>query len=274
LLPLLHLDRELKIQKPLVSSALEGEQVCNVVVLQADGRQFGLIVDEINDAEEIVVKPLDRRLKALKVFAGATIMGDGLVALILDVLGLAQRTGIVSEAGERATSAGSAEVHEASAEKQAFLVFAGPDDARMAIPLDALARLEEFPAARVEKCGAESVVQYRGRILPLVYLNTALEERRQTSRHPRAASANAEAGVIQVLVCNHDERAVGLVVERIVDIVEERAEVKSAATRKGVLYAAVIQEHVTELLDLDVILAGAAPAPAQPREWEPAGVRG
>jgi len=274
LLPLLYLDRELQIQKPAVSSAPEGEPVRNMVVLQADGRQFGLIVDEIRDAEEIVVKPLDRRLKALKAFAGATIMGDGLVALILDVLGLAQRTGIVSEAGERATSAGSAEVHEASAEKQAFLVFAGPDDARMAIPLDALARLEEFPAARVEKCGAESVVQYRGRILPLVYLNTALEERRQTSRHPRAASANAEAGVIQVLVCNHDERAVGLVVERIVDIVEERAEVKSAATRKGVLYAAVIQEHVTELLDLDVILAGAAPAPAQPREWEPAGVRG
>src|SRR5271163_3849872 len=126
-----------------------------MVVLQADRRQFGLIVDEIRDAEEIVVKPLDRRLKALKAFAGATIMGDGLVALILDVLGLAQRTGIVSEAGERATSAGSAEVHEASAEKQAFLVFAGPDDARMAIPLDALARLEEFPAARVEKGDAE-----------------------------------------------------------------------------------------------------------------------
>src|SRR5277367_3608217 len=189
LLPLLYLDRELQIQKPAVSSALEGEQVSNVVVLQADGRQFGLIVDEIRDAEEIVVKPLDRRLKALKAFAGATIMGDGLVALILDVLGLAQRTGIVSEAGERAAPAGSAEVHEASAEKQAFLVFAGPDDARMAIPLDALARLEEFPAARVEKSGAESVVQYRGRILPLVYLNTALEERRQTSRHPRAASA-------------------------------------------------------------------------------------
>src|SRR5271163_4242222 len=274
LLPLLYLDRELQIQKPAVSSAPEGEPVRNMVVLQADGRQFGLIVDEIRDAEEIVVKPLDRRLKALKAFAGATIMGDGLVALILDVLGLAQRTGIVSEAGERATSAGSAEVHEASAEKQAFLVFAGPDDARMAIPLDALSRLEELPAARVEKSGAEYVVQYRGRILPLVYLNAALEERRQTSRHPHAASANAEAGVIRVLVCNHDERAVGLVVERIVDIVEESAEVKSAATRKGVLYAAVIQEHVTELLDLDVILGGAAPAPAQLREREPAGVRG
>src|SRR5271156_235455 len=274
LLPLLYLDRELQIQKPAVSSAPEGEPVRNMVVLQADGRQFGLIVDEIRDAEEIVVKPLDRRVKALKAFAGATIMGDGLVALILDVLGLAQRTGIVSEAGERPTPAGSAEVHEASAEKQAFLVFVGPDDARMAIPLDALARLEEFPAARVEKSGAESVVQYRGRILPLVYLSAALEERRQTSRHPHAASANAEAGVIRVLVCNHDERAVGLVVERIVDIVEESAEVKSAATRKGVLYAAVIQEHVTELLDLDVILGGAAPAPAQLREREPAGVRG
>jgi two-component system chemotaxis sensor kinase CheA len=151
-------------------------------------------------------------------------------------------------------------VQENGAEKQAFLVFVGPDDARIAIPLHALARLEEFVASRVEKSGAECVIQYRGRILPLVYLSEALEERRQSSRNSRVGSvdAAANAGVIQVLVCNHDERAVGLVVERIVDIVEDRADVKSPATRKGVLYAAVIQERVTEVLDLDVILVGSA----------------
>jgi len=276
LLPLLFLDRELKITKPPVIRAFEEDEVSNMVVLQADGRQFGLIVDEIKDAEEIVVKPLDRRLKGLKTFAGATIMGDGMVALILDVLGLAQRAGIISETGEHATAAASAEVREESIEKQAFLVFTGPDGARMAIPLDTLARLEEFAASRVERSGAESVIRYRGMILPLVYLSVALEERRQGSRHHRTAPADAEAdaGVIQVLVCNHDERTVGLVVERIVDIVEERVEVKSPATRKGVQYAAVIQEHVTELLDLDVILGGAVQASALANEEQFAGVRG
>jgi two-component system, chemotaxis family, sensor kinase CheA len=277
LLPLLYLDRELKISKPAVTSAFEEDDVSNMVVLQADGRQFGLIVDEIRDAEEIVVKPLDRRLKGLKMFAGATIMGDGLVALILDVLGLAQRAGIISESSERMMAGASAAVQEASGEKRAFLVFVGPDDARMAIPLDALARLEEFAASQVERSGAECVIQYRGQILPLVYLREALEERRRSSRPSHAASpdVDAETGVIQVLVCNHDECAVGLVVERIVDIVEDRVDVKSPARRKGVLYAAVIQERVTELLDLNVILGDAAAwthAPA--REEDLAEVRG
>ena len=73
----------------------------NIVVLQADDRHFGLIVDEINDTEEIVVKPLGKQLKGIPTFAGATIMGDGQVALILDVLGLAQRANVVSEVRDR-----------------------------------------------------------------------------------------------------------------------------------------------------------------------------
>ena len=263
LLPLLYLDRELNIAQRPSDADFEDDAVSNMVVLQADGRQFGLIVDEIKDAEEIVVKPLDRRLKALKSFAGATIMGDGLVALILDVLGLAQRAGIISEAHERTAMAPAAEETRENGELQTFLVFVGPDDARMAVPLGALARLEEFPASQVEKSGAERVIQYRGKILPLVYLHAALEERRQSARHAHVSAADSDSATLQVLVCNHEGRAVGLVVERIVDIIEDRAEVKSPATRKGVLYAAVIKDRVTELLDLEVILGGAALAPAR-----------
>ena len=274
LLPLLYLDRELKIAKQAASGAFEDDEVSNMVVLQADGRQFGLIVDEIEDTKEIVVKPPNRRLKGLKTFAGATIMGDGLVALILDVLGLAQRAGIISETHERAATGAASEVKDKRGEKQAFLVFVGPDDARMAVPLDTLARLEKFPAAQVERSGAEFVIQYRGKILPLVYLDAVLEERRQSSRHAQRQGllGETDANVIQVLVCNHAGRAVGLVVERIVDIVEDRAEMKSPATRRGVLCAAVIQERVTELLDLEVILGAGSVAAA--REEQPAGVGG
>ncbi len=193
LLPLLYLDRELNIAQRPSDADFEDDAVSNMVVLQADGRQFGLIVDEIKDAEEIVVKPLDRRLKALKSFAGATIMGDGLVALILDVLGLAQRAGIISEAHERTAMAPAAEETRENGELQTFLVFVGPDDARMAVPLGALARLEEFPASQVEKSGAERVIQYRGKILPLVYLHAALEERRQSARHAHVPAAGTDA---------------------------------------------------------------------------------
>ena len=72
------------------------EQDLNIVVVQADDRPFGLVVDAIRDTEEIVVKPLQKQLKGVSVFAGAAIMGDGRVALVLDVLGLAQRANVTS----------------------------------------------------------------------------------------------------------------------------------------------------------------------------------
>jgi two-component system chemotaxis sensor kinase CheA len=102
LLPLVDLNRELR----LPASSTEGgsAQIVNIVVLQADDRQFGLIVDEINDTEEIVVKPLGKQLKGLACFAGATIMGDGQVALILDVLGIAQMANVVAELRSRAVN--------------------------------------------------------------------------------------------------------------------------------------------------------------------------
>ena len=104
LLPLAYLNRELKLETSGGESETTAQEdaIINIVVLHADGRQFGLVVDEINDTEEIVVKPLGKQLKGLTCFAGATIMGDGKVALILDVLGLAQRANVVSEVRDRA----------------------------------------------------------------------------------------------------------------------------------------------------------------------------
>jgi two-component system, chemotaxis family, sensor kinase CheA len=269
LLPLAYLDKELQLSRTGKNGGALGG-ASNVVVLQADNRQFGLIVDEIKDTEEIVVKPLGRRLKNLKMFAGATIMGDGKVALILDVLGLAQRAGVISEQRSSALAAAETKSKEAASDKQTFLIFAGPDDARMALQLDSLARLEEIPSSQVEKSGGQWVVQYRGQILPLVRLETALEERRHRRRHAAPAETGQEGKNLQVLVCNYEGRSFGVVVEQILDILEDRAEVKSPATRAGVLCAAVISNRVTEILDLPAILHSAATAGS--REEEHAGV--
>jgi two-component system chemotaxis sensor kinase CheA len=261
LLPLVYLSRELKLPAD-ARIATERDGAVNIVVLQADERQFGLVVDQINDTEEIVVKPLRKQLKTVKTFAGSSIMGDGKIALILDVLGLAQRAGVVSEARDRTLVARVAESAETAGGKQTFLLFAGPNDSRMAIPLSALARLEQFQVEQVEISGSEWVTQYRGQILPLIRLNLALEERRKKSRVLQAPPA-LDAGPIQVLVLNHDGRTFGLVVDRILDIVEDRADVKSPATRPAVLYSVVIGDRITELLDIPAILrsAGVSAAP-------------
>ena len=255
LLPLVYLNRELKLAAD-ARSATESDGSVNIVVLQADERQFGLVVDHINDTEEIVVKPLRKQLKTVKTFAGSSIMGDGKVALILDVLGLAQRASVVTETRDRALTEKVTASAAAAEEKQTFLLFAGPGDSHMAIPLSTLARLEEFPVTQVEMSGSQWVTQYRGQILPLIRLEVVLEERRNKLRALQVPPA-ADSGPIQVLVLNHDGRSFGLVVERILDIVEGKADVRSAATRTSVLYSVLIGDRITELLDVPAILRGA-----------------
>ncbi|HTW57770.1 MAG TPA: chemotaxis protein CheW [Terriglobales bacterium] len=263
LLPLVYLNRELR----LAETGGGGDGAVNIVVLQADKRQFGLIVDRIIDSEEIVVKPLRKQLKTVKTFAGSSIMGDGRVALILDVVGLAQRASVIAETQQDHGGAEKSALAEAAAEKRRFLLFAGPGGSRMAVPLDTLERLEELPSSQVERAGTHWVAQYRDQILPLVNLEFALEERRR-QRQQAKFMANASSAPLQVLVCRHEGRTVGLVVEQILDIVEDAAELKYPASRPGVLYSTVIQERVTELIDVPAILSGAGLGLAGPNPAE------
>jgi two-component system, chemotaxis family, sensor kinase CheA len=204
------LNRELQLQTESQDAAKA--TAINIVVLQADERQFGLVVDEINDTEEIVVKPLGKQLKRIKTFAGSTIMGDGRVALILDVMGLAQASNVISESRERTLSEGGKQTGTSAGEKQTVLVFQCGSEGRMAMPLSMVARLEEFKAQIVEKTGDLQVVQYRGKIMPLIRVSDVL--------HNGSGQA-AELSSMQVVVYSEQGRSVGLVVDRILDIVEE-----------------------------------------------------
>jgi two-component system chemotaxis sensor kinase CheA len=244
-----------------------GEKAINIVVLQADDRQFGLVVDAIHDTEEIVVKPLQKQLKGISAFAGATIMGDGRVALILDVLGMAQKAEVVSGVRERALSEKSTSAPEATADRQTVLLFATHDGGRMAIPLSLVDRLEEFPRSAVERVGPQEVVQYRNEILPLIPVSRALRRRRRHASDGRAGtvsrprnSPNASASdPVQVVVYAGKGQRVGLVVDRILDIAEETLVSRSQAHRSGVLFTAVIQGRVTEFLDVAGILSSIDP---------------
>jgi two-component system chemotaxis sensor kinase CheA len=280
LLPLVYLDRQLHparddgrgtrgeasdLLAPRPSSGANGE--VHIVVLQADDRQFGLVVDAIHDTEEIVVKPLQKQLKGISAFAGATIMGDGRVALILDVLGLAQKANVVSGVRERALSEKPSSAPEPAGDRQTVVLFATHDGGRMAIPLSQVARLEEFPRSALERVGPQDVVQYRDEILPLIHVSRALRQRRRHSkdgrlrsrrRAPNAAEGNVD-GTVQVVVHAGKGQRVGLVVDRILDIAEETLVSRSPPTRSGVLFTAVVQGRVTEFLDVESILRAVDP---------------
>jgi two-component system chemotaxis sensor kinase CheA len=251
LLPLVNLNLALQ-----VGGGGAGEEAVNIVVLQAADRQFGLVVDRINDTQEIVVKPLWKHLKSLACFAGATVMGDGRVALILDVFGLAQRAGAVSDhqgwAVAEAQTAGAR-----PAERPSVLLVEGRDRGRLAIPLSKVARLEEFPRSRVERVGGRRVVQYRGEILPLVDVDRALGPAPHPGDSP-GTDRTEDRGAVQVVVYAGAERPVGLVVARILDIVEQDGDVRGPAVRPGGDGTAVIGGHVTEMLNVEALVRSAA----------------
>ncbi|MBI5364089.1 MAG: chemotaxis protein CheA [Planctomycetes bacterium] len=238
LLPLVHLDKALGL-----ADSTDRSQAINIVVLQADERQFGLIVDDINDTEEIVVKPLGKQLKGIDAFAGATIMGDGRVALILDVLGIAQRASVVSSTRESGTRDAATRVAQSTGERSTLLLFRAGADRRMAIPLSDVARLEEFQRSQLEFAGDGRVVQYRGEILPLLELSELLGWPTSEVRDP-----------LHVVVYTRDGKSIGLVVEQILDIVEEDLVLQKRSRREGTLGSAVIQERVTDLLDVEGVL--------------------
>ena len=171
LLPLVYLNRQLGVES---RRADEADEAVNIVVLQAGERHFGLVVDGINDTEEIVVKPLGKQLKGVSVFAGATIMGDGQVALILDVLGTAQSAGVISETRDQGLAGVTARTQQQGDQWQTLLLVGLGREGRAAIPLSLVARLEEIPLEQVERGAEQEVVQYRGQILPLIRLKQVL----------------------------------------------------------------------------------------------------
>ncbi len=224
------------------------DEAVSMVVLQAEDRQFGLVVDGINDTQEIVVKPLGKQLKGLTLYAGATIMGDGRVALILDVLGIGQRSGVLAEFLEQAHGAGQQKV-QADVTQQCLLLFRAGSFARLAVPLSLVARLEEFPQSAIEHASGGQVVQYRDRILPLVSLRTVLE--------PNATDEGELTDPVQVVVFNDDNSSVGMIVDEILDVTEDAVTVRQGSERNGLLGSAVVGKQVTDFLDLHEVIRAA-----------------
>lgn len=241
LLPLVYLSKILKTQ----ANDLGSNEVINIVVLRADDRQFGLVVDRINDTEEIVVKPLSKQLKGVTVYSGATIMGDGKVALILDVMGIAHSADVVSKDRKRSALDSSARVKEGMENTQTLLVLGTGCKRRLALPISQVARLETIEMSSIEYADDREVVQYRGEILPLLRLASilGLED-----------DFEPTDGLLNIVVYSEQGVSYGLVVNRIVDIVETGFEISRPSQRVGLMGSTVIHEHVTDVVDLPAII--------------------
>jgi two-component system chemotaxis sensor kinase CheA len=211
-----------------------------VIVCKVGTFSFGIIVDQVFDTEEIVVKPVAPILRDITMFSGNTILGDGSVVMILDPNGLATSVGQIQTGGDRRAEA-AAEAAEANMEdKLSLLVFrAGGEDPK-AVPLSLVARLEEIDFATIERSDGRPVVQYRGQIMPLVLVNETMQLARE-GRQP-------------VVVFTERNRTMGLVVDEIVDIVEDSFNVELRSRRDGLIGTAVIAGRTTDIIDVGYYL--------------------
>lgn len=241
LLPLLDLNDQLGVERNI------DEDARSIVVVHAVGQRFGLLVDEILETEEIVVKPLGRHVKALNVYAGTTILGDGRVALILDIAGICTRARLMPIEDLQVEESSELERSLMGSSDESLVIFDVGGSRRMAVELGDVARLEEIPAESVEVVGRQPVVQYRGNILPLLDLDQVFTGmgREVTGQEP-----------VKAIVQSTDQGTFGIMVDDVVDIVSvDVGSPRQAADEMGVSEVVVAGGKVTELLDVPTVAA-------------------
>ena len=213
-----------------------------IVVTQVGAFTFGIVVDQVFDTEEIVVKPVAPILKDLEVYSGNTILGDGSVIMILDPNGIATRanSSVSDHHEEEAREAEDAVRKATSQDKESMLVFRAGSEAPKAVPLALVARLEDIEIEKIESSDGRHVVQYRGALMPIIMADSAMELKTE-GRQP-------------ILVFTDDDYTMGLAVDEILDIVEEEFTIKLASDHDGMVGSAVISGKATAVIDVSYFL--------------------
>ncbi|WP_288587108.1 hybrid sensor histidine kinase/response regulator [uncultured Methylobacterium sp.] len=208
-----------------------------VVVSQVGRQRFGILVDGVFHTEEIVVKPMSSKLRHIPLFSGNTILGDGAVVLIIDPNGVARMVGSGTASGQPGEIEAEAEGDENAGDQAVtLLVFKGGGDALKAVPLSLVTRLEEIDASKIEWVGGRPLIQYRGRLMPLVPADPAQAMKRD--------------GAQALVVFSDGERSMGLVVDEIVDIVDEVLDVELVTERSDLIGSAVVRNRATEIVNI------------------------
>ncbi len=241
LLPLVFLNELFGLEASGAGIAKQSESY--IIVTQVGSHRFGMVVDRVFDTEEIVVKPVAPILRNISVYSGNTILGDGSVIMILDPNGIAASSGQQVGDNSRAEEEAAAKKDARADDRMALLLFHAGGAEPKAVPLSLVARLEEIETAQVENVAGQRVVQYRGQLMPLI----SVAEDQQLSATGRQP----------VVVFADRDRNMGLLVDEIVDIVEDRLAVELRTKRPGVLGSAVIAGRATEVVDVAHFLGAA-----------------
>ncbi len=215
----------------------DGIEATNIIVLETGGLRYGLIVESLHDSEEIVVKPLGRHMADLRCFAGATVLGDGQIALILDITGLAASCGL--ENNDRREKKVVETDCDENRETISTLLFTNHPSEQFGIPMSSVARIERIRADQIDSVAGQSVLQYRGGTLPLLHLEKSM-----------SAKAPLEQSRLYVVVFRAGEREVGLVAPNIIDIrnISSNPDTRTFSG-PGLLGSLIVDNKPTRIID-------------------------
>jgi two-component system, chemotaxis family, sensor kinase CheA len=226
------------------------EEAINIVVLNSQNTLFGMMVDEIMDTADIVVKPLARFLKPLSIYSGATVLGDGSVAFILDVVGIAQKhLGSQTITDDKNGYGNKYEHGEESLQREYVLVNLGTQT-KHAIPLDVVGRMEEFKTSAFEFSGHQRVVRYRGGILKIISLNETLGYQ----------TGPKDKEITQLIVVKINDQLYGVEVDQIIDVLTTRAYLDdSVDVHPAITGNLVTENEIIVVLDMEKVIQSAMP---------------
>lgn len=211
-----------------------------IIIAQVGTYEFGIIVDRVFDTEEIVVKPVAQMLKKLQLFSGNTILGDGSVIMILDPNGIANASGNI-DTSDAYDAGQTAAVHRADSDKKtSLLLFKVGDKTPKAVPLSLVARLENIKIEDIEYSSGQMMVQYRNTLMPLIPFNSSVNI--------------GEDGDKPVLVFSDKQQSLGIIVDDIIDIIEERIDVQLGSNQGGLMGSAIISGVATDVVDIGYFL--------------------
>ena len=242
LIPLLFLDEQLKMAK----KPLKPKQKLFITLLNFNGTLFGLVVEEVLNIQDIVIKPLGELLRDMSNFAGATIMGDGEVALILDVDGIARKSGLVERL--QANPIRQEERYVPTVEEMiSVLLFEIPGLNKIALPLDSIDHIIKLDPSQIQQNGSREVVYFNEQLMDLVRLDHYVSGGSKDSHLNHAR--------VPVLTCHYRDRLYGLVVKQVTDIIEVPAKLHELATpQRGLNGCIIYNDQVINVLDLEEVL--------------------
>ncbi len=230
-----------------------------ILVLRSSGRRFGLLVDEVRGTQEIVVKPMHPSMKRVGIFTGATIMGDGRVALITDAEGISEHAQqSFAAAIEAATTADG--VRDASQAHRVLLFEYGPDE-QFALPLVQIRRVEMITPSRIERVGDREYVTVDGVSTRVLRLDHVIN----------ASSLKSDPPLMSLILPKFVQQPMGILVSRIVDTESLALDLQAHADEGlGILGSTTVRDRLTLFLEMHYLserLFGAVPVtPPEPGE--------